>query len=134
MSQSAGLQSSVCILPLVCSLQSVFYPWSAVYHLRFTLIDTIILYHVALFFTCLSVIQYVRCTFCRLMSAFCFPRLFFPIYTRHGQDTNFAILVMGTVTQFLRTTHAFILGASHSVHTPGTCTVTVNFFNVINSY
>ena len=44
------------------------------------------------------------------------------------------VLVMGTVTQFLRTTHAFILGASHSVHTPGTCTVTVNFFNVINSY
>ena len=61
----------------VCSLQSLFYPWSAVCHLRFTLIDTIILRHVVLFFTCLSVIQYVRCTFCRLMPAFCFPRLFF---------------------------------------------------------
>ena len=98
-----GLQSSVCILPLVYSLQSVFYPWSTVFSLfftpglqssvcilppgqqssvcilplvcslHFTLIDTIILDHVVLFFTCLSVIQYVRCTFCRLMPAFCFP-------------------------------------------------------------
>ena len=36
MSQSASLQSSVCILPLVCSLQSVFYPWSAVFSLYCT--------------------------------------------------------------------------------------------------
>ena len=97
---------------------------------------TITLHNVVVFFTCLTIIRFVTDALCRFMPVFfvfpnCFSQLTQDILSRR-QFCNLGKL--GTMNEVLCTTHAFIHSTSHLMYTLDTCTVTVNFFYVINSH